>query len=308
MTNQNTLREAENKVEIEGLLLEVRHQEWKSKEGLNIELDIEVGENEIHTVHGMSKYKKKDGSDNGIAKGYLTVIDEYKSVADVGREDADKVRVSQGKIELNEYFGQDGMLKSFPQIRSNFFNRLAPTDEYAPKAEFDVEMVVAKISEEKNKDQEETGRVKLKGFIPLFGGTVIPFEFVVSEEGSEYVEQNYEKGETVNVFGKIINFKESKTVKKAAAFGADKEVTTYNTVREYLITGGGEPYEEDNKKAYDPELIGKALTEREVYLEELKKRNTQSSGTSEEKKKSAFGGGSTKKKEKSKISSDELPF
>jgi hypothetical protein len=306
MSNQNTLREADNTVVVEGLLMEVRHQEWKSKEGVNIELDIEVAENEIHTVHGMSKYKKKDGSDNGVAKGYQTVIDEYKSVADVGREDADKVRVTQGKIELNEYYGQDGMLKSYPQLKSNFFNRLAPSDDYNPRAEFDVEMVVAKVSEEKDKDQEETGRVKLKGYIPLYGGTVIPFEFVVSKEGSEYVEENYEKGETVNVFGKIINFKESKTVKKAAAFGADKEVTTYNTTREYLVTGGGDPYDEDNKKAYDPELIGKALTEREVYLEELKKKASNGATSTEDKKKTGFGG-SSKKKDK-KVSGDELPF
>jgi hypothetical protein len=77
MTQQNTLREAENQVVIEGTLLEVRHNEWKSKAGLNIELDIEVAENEVHTVHGMTKYKKNDGSDNAIAKGYQTIIDEY---------------------------------------------------------------------------------------------------------------------------------------------------------------------------------------------------------------------------------------
>lgn len=307
MSEQNTLREASNTVVIEGVLLEVRHNEWKSGKGLNIELDIEVAENEVHTVNGMSKFQKNDGTENGIAKGFQTIINEYKSVAEHGREEADKVRVTQGSIDLNEYYGQDGLLKSYPQIRTNFVNRLAANDEFDPRAEFDVEVVVAKVSEEKDKDQEETGRVKLKGYIPLFGGKVIPFDFVVSEEGSEYVEQNYEKGETVNIFGKIINFKEKKTVKKAAAFGADKEVTTYNTVREYLVTGGAEPYEEDNKKAYDPELIGKALTEREVYLEELKKKSSQSDSSSKDNKKTGFGGSASGKKEK-KITKDELPF
>lgn len=302
---ENTLREAANQVVIEGTLLEVRHQEWNSGKGLSIELDIEVAENEVHTVHGMSQYKKKDGSDNGIAKGYQIVIEEYKSVASHGRDEADKVRITQGKIGVNEYYGQDGMLRTYPQITSNFFNRLSASDEFNPRAEFEVEVFVKSVVPEMKGD-DETGRVKLNAIIPVFGAKVIPFEFVVGEEGADYVADNYEAGTTTKVFGKIVNFKEKKVVYEKAAFGKDKEKVSYNTVREYLIDGGVDPYEEDDAKAYTVESIKQAMVERESYLEELKNRNNNSDSSKKEEKKGFGSKGSSEKPEKKK--KPELPF
>ncbi|MGY8613914.1 hypothetical protein [Bacillus velezensis] len=301
--NKTVLREASNVVIIEGTLAEVKHTEWKSGKGLNIELDIEVAPNEVHTVKGFSKYKKADGTDNAIAKGYQTIISEYKSIAEHGRDEADKVRITQGKIGLNEYYSQ-GNLKAYPQLTTNFVNRLDANEEFNPRAEFDVELFVKNVTEEKVKG-EETGRVNLNGYIPLYGGKVIPFEFVVTKEGSQYVEKNYEKGSTVNVFGKIINFKEQKVTTKTAAFGEDKKEITTNSKREYLITGGNDPYDEDSKNAFNADAIKKALTEREIYLDELKNESGY-----ENNKKSGFGGSAPNNKPSKpvEISDDDLPF
>jgi hypothetical protein len=300
--NKTVLREAENEVVVEGLLLELRHQEWKSKEGLNIEVDVEVAEGEVHTLHGMSKYKKKDGSENGIAKGYLTMIEEYKSVADVGREEADHVRITQGKIEVNEYFGQDEKLRSFPQLKTNFINRVKPGEEVEPKAEFEVEVYIKNVVEEK-KDDEETGRAIVNAFIPLFGGKLVPFKFVVEDEGAvEYITDNYEPGSTVKVYGDIVNKVVVTKTFEEVGFGKPKEKIKRNTTREYVITGGSEAYDEDDKKAYASEVIKAALTEREVYLEGLK--NKDKDGKKEEKK----GGFDTKAKKDKKIKKDDLPF
>lgn len=309
MSENQTLRQADNRVVLEGILLEKRLEvkTIKTKDGekkaIIGELDIEVKENEVHTVHVFSYEKKADGSDNGIFKGLKTVDDEYLSVAAHGREGADRVRVTQGQIGLNEYYGQDGQLKSFPQISTNFINRLSAGDEFNPRAEFDVEILVKTIADE-IKNDEETGRVKLIGIIPLYGGRVIPFEFVVGGEGADYVRDNYEAGQTVRVYGDIINFKEKKVVIEKAAFGKDKEKVTYKTVREYLITGGSEPYDEDDSKAFDVELIKKAMVERETYLAELKNKKSE---PKQEGKKGGFGakGDSEKKEIKKKI---DLPF
>ncbi|WP_406590286.1 hypothetical protein [Bacillus atrophaeus] len=307
--NNTVLREAENKVFIEGLLLEVRHNEWKNKEGLSIELDIETAENEVQTVNGMSRYKKKDGTDNAIAKGYQTIINDYKSVDKHGRDEADKVRITQGKIGLNEYYAQ-GNLKSYPQLTTNFVNRLDANEEFNPRAEFDVELFVKNVAEEKVKG-EETGRVNLNGYIPVYGSKgskVIPFTFVVTKEGSQFVENNYEKGVTVNVCGRIINYKEQKVTTKAMAFGEDKKEITSITRREYLVTGGDEPYDEDSKNAFNADAIKKALTEREIYLDEMKKK---SESSKENSKKSGFGGSAPNNNKPSKpvdISDDDLPF
>lgn len=304
-TNNTTVREAFNEVIIEGVLLEVRHQEWKSKEGLSIELDVEVGENEIHTIHGMSKYKKKDGTDNGNAKGYQTVINEYKSVAKVGREEADKVQINKGSIGINEYYGQDGMLRSFPQINTNFVNRLKVGEEFNPRAEFSVEIFVKSVTPE-FKNEEETGRVKVQAYIPVYGGKVIPMNFTVTEEGSEWVADNYEANSTAKVFGDIVNFKETKRTEEAVAFGKPKEILTSTTVREYLITAGNEPYDEEDVNRFTKEVITNALTEREVHLAGMKAKKEEKPQPKKGEKK-GFG---TKPSEKKTIdiSDDDLPF
>ena len=50
----------------------------------------------------------RDGNINGLYTGYETVMNEYKSIADVGdKKEADLVHV-QGLLELNEYISQDG--------------------------------------------------------------------------------------------------------------------------------------------------------------------------------------------------------
>ena len=284
MAEQNTLREALNQVAIEGILLEVRHQEWKNKNGLNIELDIEVAENEIHTVKGMSGYKKKDGTDNANAKGYQTIINDYLTVAKHGRDQADKVRITQGKIGLNEYYGQDGLLKSYPELSTNFVNRVGTGDEYNPRAEFEVEVFVKSVVPEM-KNGDETGRAKVNAIIPLYGGKVIPFEFMVGEEGAEFVTDNYEVGCTTKVFGDIVNFKEITETEVPVSFGKPQKKITTKTIREYLITSGTDPYEEENVNSYKIEVIQKAMVERETYLTELKNKPN----NKPEEKKGGFG-------------------
>jgi hypothetical protein len=310
-TKQTTLRQAENTVIVEGLLLENRLETTEVNDkthgkipAIRGEVDIEVAENEVHTVSFFMKSLKKDGTENGIFNSLTTVKDEYKSVASVGREDADKVRVTSGQIALNEYYGQDGKLKSFPQIKSNFINRLKESDEYNPRAEFEVEVFIHSVIDE-FKNNEETGRAILKGYIPLFNGIVIPFNFPVIKDGSDYVKDNYETGQTAQIYGDVVNFKEVTRGEEEGAFGKPKERITTKTVREYIITGGSEPYDEENVKSYDATLIKKALTEREVYLEELKnkKKDNNSSDTSKTK---GFDTKSSNKK--ATIDKKDLPF
>jgi hypothetical protein len=307
MAEQN-VRQADNKVVVEGILAEKRIEvktSQKNEKFITGDLDIQVSENEVHTVSVFSKELKKDGSENGVFKGLETVMNEYKSIADVGIEEADKVRVTNGDIRLNEYYGQDEQLKSYPQINTNFINRVQAGEEFNPRAEFEVEVVVRNVKPETNKEAEETGRAVLEGYIPLFGGRVIPFTFTVGEEGAEYVQDNYESGNTVFVYGQIVNFKEKIVKKTEAAFGKDKETITYNTVREYLITGGGEPYDEENTKAYDIELIQKALVERETYLTEMKNRKQENK---KEENKGGFGSKAGGDKKKPAFDKDKLPF
>jgi hypothetical protein len=303
---ETTIRQADNQVTVEGLLQEVRLEERETadkREFIGGEIDILVAEGEIHTLRVFSMKLKKDGSENGIFKGLKTVADEYKSIASVGLDEADKVRVTAGQLGVNDYVGQDGELKAFPQLSTNFINRVQANDEYSPKAEFEVEIYIQSVVEETNREGEETGRVKVKGYVPLFGGQIAPLEFVVTEEGSSYVQDTYEPGQTAKIYGDIVNKVEITKVLEEVGFGKPKEKIKRNFTREFLITGGSEPYEEDNAKSYKLETIKKVLAEREVYLDGLKAKKNQPK--KEEKK-----GFDTKPKADKKPNKDlkDLPF
>jgi hypothetical protein len=89
------------------------------------------------------------------------------------------------------------------------------------------------------------------------------------------------------VYGDIVNFKEVKETEVAVAFGKPQKKITTKTVREYLITGGTDPYEEESAKAYTIEAIQQAMVERETYLSELK--NQGSNTPKQDEKKGGFG-------------------
>lgn len=307
--NKNTVRQADNEVVIEGILQEVRLDVKETKETkeqfITGDIDIEVGEGSVHTVSVFSKALKKDGTENGIFKGLNTVKDEYLSVAKVGKEEADKVRITSGELGINDYVGGDGQLKSYPEQTTNFINRIGSNEEFEPKAEFEVELFVHTVNDEV-KNNEETGRVIVKGIVPLYGGRVAPLEFVAAGEGADYIRDNYEPGHTVRLFGEIVNHVEVKKTEKEVGFGKPKEVVKRKFTREYLITGGSEPYEEDDANNFSVDSIQKAMAEREVYLEGLlAKKKASNDQPKKEDKKPGFGGKPAADK---KAKKDTLPF
>lgn len=306
--NQTALREAANSAVIEGVLAELRLEvrDINEKEAITGEIDVKTGEDSIHTLRVFAYRYNKEGKESGIYKGLKTVMDEYKSIASHGVDEADKVRITQGKIGLNEYYVQDE-LKSFPQLSTNFINRLKPTDEFNPRAQFELEMYVHSVVDE-IKNEEETGRAILKGYVPLYGGKVIPFSLIVADAAAvDYVKNNYETGSTVTVYGDIVNSIKIKRIEIEVGFGKPQEKITSTTVREYVVTGGSVPMDEDDPKAYKQEAIRKALTEREIYLNELKNKNKDDKQKNNTKK--GFDTKTTAKPNNSKtINVDDLPF
>lgn len=308
--NNTTLREATNNVVIEGTVAEVRIEAKKTndKEFITGEVDIQTDENSIHTVKVFANKLNKEGKESSLYKGIETIMNEYKSIASHGKENADRVRITQGKVGLNEYVGQDDMIKSYPQLSANFINRLTATEEFNPKAEFEVEMYVHSVAEEMKND-EETGRAILKGLVPVYGGKVIPFSFIVADKDAvDYVSNNYEAGSTVTVYGDIVN--RVNVVKKEVevGFGKPQEKITRTTVREYVVTGGTPPLDSDDSKAYSTDIIKKALVEREAYHEEMKAKKKNNESKPAEKEKKGFGNKPNETKKPITISDDDLPF
>ena len=277
------LREALNEVFIEGILKEKTLElttinvQGKKADVIRGELVISDKENSEHRVRVFSNKLTKEGKENSVYKGLKTVMDEYVSVAEALKlgqtaEAADKVRITKGKIGLNEYYTPNGELRSFPIVTTNFVNRVKD-GTYNPKAEFSLEMYFDNILPE-IKDNEETGRLIVKGIVPVYGGEVIPLTFIVADEDAvNYIQTNYEKGKTGKVWGELVNTVEiTKIVEQG--FGKAKEKIVTKIINELVITGGEEDqYNEDDERSYSTDLIKKAMAERDIKLDELLKNS-----------------------------------
>lgn len=241
------------------------------------DLTIRTGVNENHKVKFKHKAITNAGGANGFYAGLVTVMNTVVSIADTEKNpDLKPTKVSvEGELELNEYVGHDGKMRSFPQIKGQKVNRLEESDKAEHKAQFDVVGLVGKVIDE-IKNDEDTGRKKVTLLVPLWS-SVIPLEFVVGEgQGADYVQENFDNGTTVRVYGDIVNFREVKEITVSMGFGADKVDEKITFVQENLIKGG-DLYDEDSNasKIIDTGLVKIKLVEREKYLENLKTRATQ---------------------------------
>lgn len=313
MANETTLKESKNKVEIEGIVkaVNIEVKEIKGKNTILGSVDILVpdektGVDSIIQVNVYSTELNKKGEVSGLYKSYKTIMEEYKSIDVHGLEEADKVRTGQATIRRNEYIGQDGQLRSFPQISTTFLTRITGNDVFDPHATFAIDMYVSGKKMETKKVEgvdEETGRLILKGYLVGYqdqadaSRKIYPVELIADNEKSvNYIDNNYEKGNTVSVSGKIINTRKETTKIIEADFGDDVVETTVEYVREYLITGGQAPKDEDQE--YDQKAIKAALEAREKALKEKESASSNGSG--------GFGSGSGKKTEvKDDIFGDE---
>jgi hypothetical protein len=281
------LREAFNEIFIEGVLkektLEIVPGEMKSSSGTVVKTEVIRGEliiadkeNSEQKVKVFAYKLTKEGKDNSVFKGLKTVMEEYVSIAEALKngqtaEAADKVRVSKGKLGLNDYYTPAGELRSFPQVTTNFVNRV--TNGYNPKAEFSLEVYFYSIAPEM-KDDEETGRLIVKVIVPAYGGVVLPFTLIAADPDTvNYIQTNYDNGKTGKVWGELVNTVEvTKTVEQG--FGKAKEKTITKVISELVITGGTEEqFDDDDEKSYSTDLIKKAMAERDTKLDDLLKKS-----------------------------------
>jgi len=289
---QTNLRQADAKVTVAGIVSD-KKLEMKTENGVRtIEGTITIKTSDTNFVQMRVRCadKKKDGTENKTFTGVMTVMNEYKSIADNGADEADRVRTS-GQINL---FRNNNNGNEIVSYTSNFFNRIKPNQDYEPKAEFEVEMYIKTLVPEMNKDGEETGRYKIIGWIPTYNG-IEPLELFVPEELADVVSNTYEPKQTARFYGEIVQNVTYETIERPMAFGVKKE-TKANFINELVVTGGSPAYnaetEEEvvkggNQIPYNPDTIQAAIDERDRRIKEEQNKpktntanNTKPSGAS----------------------------
>ena len=278
------LESKENSVKIEGILSEIDLETGSyMKDGKSVDkiggsikvrvtqkLNGEEIELDIPVYMFANKLTNK-GTANPAYASIERVMNEYKSIAAVGIDAADRIRITGAQIRMNEYYGQNGNLNSYPRINASFVTKITDLSKYNPEATFSAIFAIGSMGYETDKDGVEIpNRYKIRGIMPQYGGSVDVIDFfATSPNVIDAVSSYWEQGDTVKINGKL-NFT-SKTEEKMVEvdFGEPRIERKTISVSELIITGGSQtPLEGDF--AFDMDEIHNALEDRQARLAELK--------------------------------------
>lgn len=286
----NTIKDG-NVVKIEGILSEIdlKYGTFKKngvdtktvggviKIRVNTKINGEDTELEI-PVHMFSTQYTNAGASNPAFESIERVMNEFVSIAASDIDHADRVRITRGQIAMNEYYGQNGNLVSFPRITAPFVTKVKK-DECKPDASFTTVFMVGSKGYELDKEGVETDRYKIMGMIPQYGGKidVVPF-YAINAGVIDAVSNYWNEGETVKATGKLNFTSKTETYEVKVDFGEPSEATRTISISDLVITGGSStPLEGDFAINYDDVKV--ALEERKARLAAAKEKS-QNKGTS----------------------------
>jgi hypothetical protein len=332
MTEQTQeLRKGINKIEVAGVVKEHKLKEGE-KDGnkyINGSLVIKAGEFTEVEVKLYVGEKSKEGK---IKKGYTTlksILDEeLLTMAKTSEEEAVKVRVFGNgdftpQIREEMYVTDDNADECKTKLSLDLgFGNVSINETMKPedyKATFEVEMFIAKIENETKKvdgQDEETGRVVVKGYTPVHGGSVIPLEIkagiIHDDDGNEinFGEQilaGVSEQSSINLWGNVDYRAIIEVVKKGGGLGVAKTEEKRTYIHDLVATGGDII---DVNKEFDAELIKQALVERDNKKDEAiaKAKERAKENSKGNKKGLGKGTGTASKTETKPKSGGSIPF
>ena len=280
-----------NVVEISGILSQLEVEQKKTADGRNyasakatIKVDQEIGgkmvENEI-PVKLFSMELKSDGKVSKIYTGILEMRDKFTSLAalpDDEKDKASKVVITSGQLKENIWVDPNsGQVRTGFEIDSNFMNAPRQGAEFEPSARFELSGVIMDTVRETDANQEETGRLKVKvavvGWTGKNGVTRVDVIDLIaaSDSAVNFIESNWEKGDTVNINGAISFNQSTKVWYEEQGFGEPIKRTKTQTRKELIILGGS-PSGLEEEYSYDANDIKAGLAARAARVEEQKEK------------------------------------
>ena len=267
--------QATNKLNIVGKLLDATFREGETKdhkpyESCNFTVRVTQQVNGVQETSEIpvSIFASKYTRDGKPHPGYKNIqeMKDYKTVQDYGEAEASMVRMTSATVRENNYVSRTKQLINGWQINTSFINEGGKNEI----ASFNIDIYIMDMKPEEDRNEEETGRLIIKGAVVQYGGVLDILEFVV--EGAdqvEYIKRNWEINTTVNVGGRIrVTSQEEKKASSEGSWGEELPETSTRMVRELVITrGSDEPFEEEF--AYNEQEIRKGFNARKARLEQM---------------------------------------
>jgi len=285
MAEQKSLK-TKNKSEFIGYLKEINLKKDKNDDKENFisgTITLKYGE-KLNQQADIKVYKKELTQNGSVAKTYEKLTDLMDNGVTVDKATEEKsatiIRIYGNgdfvpQVVLNEYF-KDGEHFMNPQAEMGFGNIAINTvSEDSFKAEFDMDIILASDPEkEKDKENDETGRLIVKGYMINYNNEIKPMTFIAEDEDLVDGMEGLSKGDMVNIWGNVSTGKIVEVKQKKSGFGGKaKTEEDISYVNELIITGG-EPI--DDKRTEVVESVKSMLVERETLLEEMKNKKSES--------------------------------
>ena len=283
------LRQAENKVRIEGILSEinlkygsfVKNGATVDNIGGNIKVLVHQTINnedvtlEIPVYMFATKFTNA-GKPNPAYESIQTVMTEFVSIASgAGEAGADKIRITNGNIRMNEYYNQQGQLVSFPRVNASFVSKA--TGDFRPEASWSLEFAVSSMDFVTDADgvEVEPKKLRIKVIVPQYGGKVDTMEFYATNPRViDAITSYWENQKTYSAKGRLNFTSTTREIIEECDFGEpDVHVQTVS-VSELIVTKGTQSAMEDDME-FKPADLAAALKEHKAYLETLKDKTSQ---------------------------------
>lgn len=256
------MEQMQNDVQIIGLLKTLNLEEKQTKKGRDAIMGnaiIEVTDKFKHVnnirVNIFAFRLTKSGSQSKLYTSFETVMNEYKTIDNDGRSEANYVRVT-GSLDSNIYVSH-GAVHCSNRIRAVFFNRLEPNEVKEQKSLCTMGVYVQKFDDAIDADGNPLGYSNITAFSVGYNNSVIPiFNLTISGKVEKQFKSYYVPGSTGVMTFRLNNYakpKEKDEDVEEHGFGSSEEVGTpqVDYVNNKEVTGGRLPFEDD--KALTPD-------------------------------------------------------
>ena len=256
-----TIKAEFTNLNVVGVLKTMKLEARKSAKGSDMiigNMVVEVEDNVKNVLNNIRvevlqmRLTGKEQKENPMYKSMQTVMEEYKSIDIDGRAQADTISVV-GSVEINDYQGRDGNMRSNMRFSGRFFNRVEATT--AHKAEFDAKVAVVGYTPVVDADglpvEPETDSVE--AYTVGYQNVITPLKGLVIHQDENQLLTSfkglYQPGSTGQLLVKINNYPDTTEPEEqpevVQGFGQTIQPRTFTKfINELEIIGGNMPLEE----------------------------------------------------------------
>lgn len=158
-------------------------------------------------VRFFTKKYTNAGNENSAYNSLVNIIHDGRSIAVVGEDDADCVRITGARIVMQEYYSPDGRLITYPSISGSFVNSVRRS-ELSMKARFECDAVIAKMGIMTDKDGAavEPQTLQIKGIVVGYNEYTDIIPFVTRQKDIiAGLQAAYAEDDTITLSG-LLNF------------------------------------------------------------------------------------------------------